>query len=67
MNWIFSRFPDETVKITSAGRRKLGNHMSEIEDAMLYRLIVDKRSVLTLTINFFAKRIAYTRFHPETG
>jgi hypothetical protein len=67
MNWIFSRFPDETVKIASAWRRKFGNHMRENGNAMICRLIVKRSSALTLAINFSAKRIAYTRFRPETG
>jgi hypothetical protein len=67
MNWIFSRFPDETVEITFDCRRKLGKHMGEIGDAMIYRLAVNRSSGLTQTIPFSAKRIVYNRFHLEIG
>jgi hypothetical protein len=40
MNWVSSWFPDETVNIASAYRLKFGNHMREIGDAMVYRLMM---------------------------
>jgi hypothetical protein len=55
------------MKITTACRRKSGYHMNEIGDAMVYRLVVNGPSALILAINFSAKRIACTWFHPETG
>ncbi len=67
MNRMFSRFPDETMKIASACRRKLGNHISKIGNAMVYRLMMNGSGALTSAITYSAKRIAYTRFHPETG
>jgi hypothetical protein len=67
MNWIFSRFPDETVKIASACRLKFDKLMSGISDIMIYRQLLNRNSALTLSINFSAKRFEYTRFHPETG
>jgi len=41
MNGILSRFPEETVKIASACRRKLENRMNEMRDAMFYLLLVN--------------------------
>jgi hypothetical protein len=41
--------------------------MNEIEDAMIYRLIVQRNIALGSVINFSAKRITYNRFHPGTG
>jgi hypothetical protein len=34
MNWIFSRFPDETVKIASAYRRENSDDPSEFGDVL---------------------------------
>jgi hypothetical protein len=67
MNWILSRFPDETVKIASAFRREIGDLMREIANAVVFQQITDSNRALTLAISFSAKRIAYTRFHLETG
>ena len=67
INWIFSRFPDLTVKIASAFRRKFGNERSKTGNAMVYLIVVNRTSSLTLAINFYVKRIEYTWFHPETG
>ena len=65
INWIFSRFPYETVKTASDYRRESGNLLSEIGNAVFYLLIVHRSRALTLAIAFSAKRIANTRFHPE--
>ena len=51
----------------AAYRRQFGNHTSKIGEARVNRLIVNKKIVLTIAINFCAGRIAYTGFHPETG
>ena len=67
INWIFSRFLDESVKIASACRWKFCKLMSEFGDSLNCRLTVDRNSALTLAVNYSAKRFAYTRFHPETG
>ena len=64
MNWIFSRFPDETVKIPAANRWKFGTHILQVAYNTIYRTTVAINSSMML---FFAKRIAYCRFHPETG
>jgi hypothetical protein len=65
INWIFSRFPKETVKIASAYQRRFANLKNKIEAAMIYLLMVDRISTLILAYIFSAKRIAYTRFHPR--
>jgi hypothetical protein len=39
INWIFSRFPPETVKIVSAYRRKLEALMTDAGDGLVYRII----------------------------
>ena len=67
MYWIFSRFSDETMKMVSACWRKVGKLMSEIGNAMIYQLVVIRNCDLVWAIHHSAKRIAYTRFHPETG
>ena len=45
----------------------ISNHMSKIKDAKIFRLMLKSNSDLTLVSNFYAQRIAYTRFHLETG
>jgi hypothetical protein len=65
MNWIFPRFPDETMKIASACRLKFDNRLSEIGDAMVYHLIVNRIKALRLAIISTAKRIPYFQFHPQ--
>jgi hypothetical protein len=67
INWIFSRFPDETVKTASAYRRKSGDLLSKIRNAAVCLFIMHRSGDLTLAITISAKRIANTRFHPETG
>jgi len=67
MNWNFPRFPDETVKIATAFRREIGDLMRGIGKAVVFQKIMDSNRALTLAISFSAKRIAYTRFHLETG
>ena len=67
MNWIFSRFPDETVKITSASHRKFGTHMRKIEYARVYRQLLELNRAVIVAISLSAKRIVYSRFLPETG
>jgi len=66
INRIFSWFPDETVKIACAYRRKFGNNMNHIKDAMDSRLKVYSDHALIVASPFSAERITYTRFHPET-
>jgi hypothetical protein len=65
INWIFSRFPEETVKLASAYQRRFANPKSKIEDAMIYLSMANRISALILAYIFSAKRIVYTRFHPR--
>ncbi len=65
MNWIFSRFLDETVKTTSACRRNLSLPMHKI-DASAYRLRGENQN-LDNDNKYSAKRIGYFRSHQEIG
>ena len=59
MNWISHGFQMKP--------RKFGNHKSLIGNTMDYLIVVNRNGALTIAIIFSAKRITYTRFHPETG
>jgi len=67
MNWIITRFPDETMKTTSACRLKLVSLMSVFVDAIVYKSEMISRTSMRLAMSFSAKRISYFRFHQETG
>ena len=58
---------DETVKTASAYRRNSGDLLSKIRNAAVCLFIVHRSGDLTLAITISAKRLANTRFHPETG
>ena len=58
---------DETVKTAFAYRRKSCDLLSTIGIAAVCLFIVHRSGDLTLAITISAKRIANTRFHPETG